>query len=289
MSVEGKVVLITGAARGMGREHVRGFLKAGAKVIAADLSWVPSGVSSDDSSFRDEIEANPAVLVQTMDLSLDSHVQMAFEAAMTRFGKVDAVLNNAGLRQRNLYPPSGATWTWETDVSEWQRMYDTHVFGVLRVIKAFIQPMLANRRGSIINVGSGGWDGSNPSTREQPYKSAKAAVANMTFYLADELKQHNIAANLLVPGHTRSTGSDEQEAGRAAIHAQEHPNETFLRVRLRPDHVVPAAIFLADQDSTGITGQEVVAIEWNEMNGLGGREAWSYEPDLAAAKSTRSA
>jgi NAD(P)-dependent dehydrogenase (short-subunit alcohol dehydrogenase family) len=214
---------------------------------------------------------------------------MAFEAAMTRFGKVDAVLNNAGLRQRNLYPPSGATWTWETDVSEWQRMYDTHVFGVLRVIKAFIQPMLANRRGSIINVGSGGWDGSNPSTREQPYKSAKAAVANMTFYLADELKQHNIAANLLVPGHTRSTGSDEQEAGRAAIHAQEHPGEAFLRVRLRPDHVVPAAIFLADQDSTGITGQEVVAIEWNEKNGLGGREAWSYEPDLAAAKSTRSA
>jgi NAD(P)-dependent dehydrogenase (short-subunit alcohol dehydrogenase family) len=168
-------------------------------------------------------------------------------------------------------------------------MYDTHVFGVLRVIKAFIQPMLANRRGSIINVGSGGWDGSNPSTREQPYKSAKAAVANMTFYLADELKQHNIAANLLVPGHTRSTGSDEQEAGRAAIHAQEHPGEEFLRVRLRPDHVVPAAIFLADQDSTGITGQEVVAIEWNEKNGLGGREAWSYEPDLAAAKSTRSA
>jgi NAD(P)-dependent dehydrogenase (short-subunit alcohol dehydrogenase family) len=286
MSVEGKVVLITGAARGMGREHVRGFLKAGAKVIAADLSWAPSGVSSDESSFRDEIEANPNVLVQTMDLSLDSHVQMAFEAAMTRFGTIDAILNNAGLRQRNLYPPSGATWTWETDVSEWQRMYDTHVFGVLRVVKAFVQPMLANRQGSIVNIGSGGWDGSNPSTREQPYKSAKAAVANMTFYLADELRQHNIAANLLVPGHTRSTGSDEQEAGRAEIYAREHPDETFLRVRLRPDHVVPAAIFLADQDSTGITGQEIVAIGWNEKNGLGGREAWSYEPDLAAARAT---
>ena len=286
MSVEGKVVLITGAARGMGREHVRGFLRAGAKVVAADLSWAPSGVSNDDSSFRDEIEANPNVLVQTMDLSLDSHVKLAYEAAMDRFGTIDAILNNAGLRQRNLYPPSGASWTIETDVSEWQRMYDTHVFGVLRVIKAFVQPMLEKRRGSIINIGSGGWDGSNPSTREQPYKSAKAALANMTFYLADELAQHNIAANLLVPGHTRSTGSDEQEQGRAAIYAQEHPGEAFLRVRLRPDHVVPAAVFLADQDASTTTGQEIVAIEWNAQNGLGGREAWSYEADLEAARAS---
>jgi NAD(P)-dependent dehydrogenase (short-subunit alcohol dehydrogenase family) len=284
MSVEGKVVLITGAARGMGREHVRGFLNAGAKVVAADLSWAPSGVSGDDSSFRDELEGNADVLVQTMDLSLDSHVRIAYEAAIERFGTIDAILNNEGLRQRNLYPPSGAAWTIETSVSEWHRMYDTHVFGVLRVIKAFVQPMLEKRRGSIINVGSGAWNGSNPSTREQPYKSAKAAVANMTFYLADELRQHNIAANLLVPGHTRSTGSDEQEAGRAEIYAREHPGERFLRVRLRPDHVVPAAVFLADQDASGVTGQEIQALEWNERNGLGGREAWSYEPDLEAAR-----
>ncbi len=284
MSIEGKVVLITGAARGMGREHVRGFLEAGAKVVAADLSWSPTGVSSDDSDFREELEANSNVLVQTMDLSLDSHVKLAYEATMARFGTVDVILNNAGLRQRNLYPPSGATWTIDTDVSEWQRMYDTHVFGVLRVIKAFVQPMLANRKGSIINIGSGGWDGSNPSTREQPYKSAKAAVCNMTFYLADELKQHNIAANILTPGHTRSTGSDEQEAGRAEIHAQEHPGEEFLRVRLRPDHVVPGALFLADQDASTFTGHEIVAIEWNQQNGLGGREAWSYGPDLEAAR-----
>ena len=289
MSVEGKVVLITGAARGMGREHVKGFLNAGAKVVAADLSWAPTGVSNDDSDFREELEANPDVLVQTMDLSLDSHIQLTYQATIERFGTVDVILNNAGLRQRNLYPPSGASWTIETSVSEWQRMYDTHVFGALRVIKLFVQPMLANRHGSIINIGSGNWDGSNPSSREQPYKSAKAALANMTFYLADELRRHNIAANLLVPGHTRSTGSDEQEAGRAEIHAQEHPGEGFLRVRLRADHVVPPALFLAAQDASTFTGREVMAIDWNEQNGLGGREAWSYEADLAAAKTGREA
>ena len=55
MSVEGKVVLVTGAARGMGREYVRGFLKEGAKVIATEFSWKPSGVSSDDYEFMAEL------------------------------------------------------------------------------------------------------------------------------------------------------------------------------------------------------------------------------------------
>ena len=122
MSVEGKVVLITGAARGMGREHVRGFLRAGAKVIAADVSWAPRGVSGDDEDFEAELAGNDSVLVETMDVTLESHVQRVFELAMRWFGRVDAIVNNAGLRQRDLYPPSGASWTVETDVSEWQRM-----------------------------------------------------------------------------------------------------------------------------------------------------------------------
>ena len=62
MSVEGKVVLITGGARGMGREMVRAFLKEGAKVVATDLSWVPTGVSNDDFDFFEEIRENPNAL-----------------------------------------------------------------------------------------------------------------------------------------------------------------------------------------------------------------------------------
>ena len=285
MSVEGKVVLITGAARGMGREHVRGFLKAGAKVVAADVSWAPSGVSSDDYEFNEELAGNPDALVVTMDVTLDSHVNAAFEAAMARFGTIDAILNNGGLRQRDLYPPSGASWMIETEVSEWQKMFETHVFGCLRVIKAFSKPMLANGRGSIINIGSSNWSGQGPASREMPYKAAKGAVGTMTMYLAHELKPHGIAVNLLIPGHTRSTGSDEQEQGRAEIYASEHPDAPdFLRVRFRPEHVVPAAIHLAGQDASGETGTEVLAVDWNEANGLGGREAWAYEPDLRAAR-----
>jgi NAD(P)-dependent dehydrogenase (short-subunit alcohol dehydrogenase family) len=285
MSVEGRVVLITGAARGMGREHVRGFLKAGAKVVAADLSWVPSGVSGDDYDFAAELADNPNALVETMDLTLESHVQRVYESAMRRFGTIDAIVNNGGLRQRDLYPPSGASWTLETDVSEWQRMFDTHVFGVLRVIKAFSRPMLEKGRGSIVNIGSSNWGGQGPSSREMPYKAAKGALATMTFYLAYELEPRNIAVNLLVPGHTRSTGSDEQERGRSEIHAREHPDAgPLVRLRVKPDHVVPAAMHLAGQDASTMTGQEVIALRWNADNGLGGIETWGYEPDVAVAK-----
>src|SRR5919106_2120783 len=285
MSLEGKVILVTGAARGMGREYVRGFLGAGARVIAADISWAPTGVSNDDLDFQAELAANSNALTELMDITMDGHVKRVFETAMERFGTVDVIINNAGLRQRDLYPPEGSRTVLETEVSDWQRMFDTHVFGSLRVIKAFSKPMLENRRGSIINIGSSAWGGQNPSTREMPYKSAKAGLVSMSMYLAHELRLHNVAVNVLIPGHTRSTGSDEQHAGRIAINARENPTAMSRpTIRVRPDHVVPLAMYLAEQDAGALTGQEISAMRWNQDNGLGGIDTWAYAPDLEAAR-----
>jgi NAD(P)-dependent dehydrogenase (short-subunit alcohol dehydrogenase family) len=285
MSLGGKVILVTGAARGMGREYVRGFLGAGARVIAADISWAPSGVSNDDVDFQAELAANPNALTQLMDITMDGHVKRVFEAAMQRFGTIDVIINNAGLRQRDLYPPEGSRMVLETEVSDWQRTFDTHVFGSLRVIKAFSKPMLEQRRGSIINIGSSAWGGQNPATREMPYKSAKAGLVSMSMYLAHELRPHNVAVNVLIPGHTRSTGSDEQHAGRIAINARENPGAmSSPSIRVRPDHVVPLAMHLAEQDAGTLTGQEISAMRWNQDNGLGGIDTWGYQPDLEAAR-----
>src|SRR5436853_6525799 len=101
MSLQGKVVLVTGAARGMGRAYVRGFLSQGARVVATDHSWAPSGVSSDDEAFLAEVAGQANVLAEVMDISIDSHVKRVFQAAIDRFGTVDVVVNNAGLRQRD--------------------------------------------------------------------------------------------------------------------------------------------------------------------------------------------
>jgi NAD(P)-dependent dehydrogenase (short-subunit alcohol dehydrogenase family) len=278
MSLTGKTVLVTGAARGMGREYVRGFLNAGARVVATDLSWAPSGASSDDEAFIDEVRDNPNVLADVMDITIDSHVKRVYGAAMDRFGTIDVIVNNAGMRQRDLYPPGGSVTLLDTEIGDWQRMFDTHVFGSVRVIKQFVQPMLEHGRGSIVNVASDGYNGWRPGSREMPYQAAKAGMVTMALYLAHELQPRNIAVNVLLPGHTRSTGSDEQEAMRARLRAAMGAPSTGTSSRLRPDHVVPLALHFAEQDGRGMTAQVLKAVEWNAQNGQGGPEAWSYQP-----------
>jgi NAD(P)-dependent dehydrogenase (short-subunit alcohol dehydrogenase family) len=281
MAVSGLVVLVTGAARGMGREYVRAFLREGAKVIAADLSWTPSGVSSDDYDFREELKDNPDVLVERMDVTIDSHIKRVFESAMERFGTVDVMINNAGLRARDVYPPIANRPIIETELGDWWRMFDVHVFGTFRVIKTFVQPMIAQKKGSIINVCSGGGGG---TSLEGPYQPAKAAEAMMTVFLANELKPYNIAANILLPGFTRTTGTDEQTAAREEIFRRNNPGKPYMVRRLRPDSVVPLALHLAEQDANGITGQTFNVLQWNQENELGGFETWGYEPDVEAAR-----
>ncbi len=282
MSISGLVVLVTGAARGMGREYVRGFLEEGAKIIATDSSWSPTGVSNDDYRFLDEIKDEPNVLAEVMDITIDSHIKRVFEAAMARFGTVDVMINNAGLRARDLYPPIGNRPIVETELGDWWRMFDTHVFGTFRVVKTFVQPMIAQRRGSIINVCSGGGNG---ASLEGPYQPAKAAQVMMTIFLANELRQYNIAANVLLPAGTRTTGSDEQTAARAEVRARREPGKPYLTRRLQAESVVPLGLYLAGQDGNGVSGETFEVLRWNQENELGGFETWGYGPDVEAARS----
>jgi len=277
MTLAGKVVLVTGAARGMGRAYVRGFLEQGARVVATDRGWAPSGVSGDEEDFLWEIADRPDVLVETMDISIDSHVRRVYLAAIERFGTIDVVVNNAGLRQRDLYPPHGSVTTLETEVGDWQAMFDTHVFGTFRVVKAFVQPMLAKGSGSIICVASDGYTGWRPQSREMPYQAAKAGMVTMALYLAHELRSSGVVVNVLLPGHTRSTGSDEQEFARAAMRAASGQAAGALR-RLRPEHVVPLALHFA---SGSETGQVVKAMEWNEAHQTAAEVAAWVDPNDA--------
>lgn len=295
MSVAGKVVLVTGGARGMGREMVRAFIKEGAKVIATDLNWVPTGVSNDDVDFFAELDGNDNVLVGTMDITLQSHVDEIYNKAIDKFGTVDVVVNNGGTRQRDLYlDDHGSVSMLDTDLSEWQKMFDTHVFGNFRVIKKFVQPMLAQKSGSIINTSSSQLLQAHAAgmgeqvfyglSREGSYQPAKAAMGSMTIYLAKELKKDGIAVNLMMPGHTATTGSDEQEYARNEIRARLGlgGGTGFIPRRVRADNVVPLSLHLAEQDAEGITGRWISCMGYNEENGLGGFETWGVPEDVEA-------
>ena len=147
--------------------------------------------------------------------------------------------------------------------------------------------MIEQRRGSIINICSGQINNQTGASREGAYQPAKAALATMTMYLAHELKPYNIAANVLLPGHTRTSGSDEQEESRAAIRAQLNDARAGQPPRrVRPDNVIPLALHHAEQDANGTTGEMISALRWNQEHELGGYEVWGYEPDVEAARET---
>jgi NAD(P)-dependent dehydrogenase (short-subunit alcohol dehydrogenase family) len=272
-----RVVVVTGAARGIGRAYVDAFLERGAKVVATDLSW--NGTAPFDTRHE------PNLLIATMDVTDDAQMDAAFAATMDRFGTADVLINNAAMRQRDLFPPQGKITTLETKDSDWQKSFNVNVFGALKVIRRFIRPMLEKKRGSIVNTVSsgvihlakdGGYEALRPGSREMPYMSSKAALVTLSFYLADEVKENNVAVNVVIPGHTRTTGFDEQNRQRLAMGMKQGAQP------VGPDHMVPIALYLAGQDGSGVTGKMFDALAWNKEHGFGGKDAWldksfSYE------------
>jgi NAD(P)-dependent dehydrogenase (short-subunit alcohol dehydrogenase family) len=291
-ALRGRVVAITGAARGMGRAFTRAFLAEGARVVAMDVSWEPTGFSGDqDDSFRRELLSRPDdVVLATVDVTNNAQIDAAFDATMGKWGTVDVLMNNAAMRQRDLFPPSGRTTTLETKDSDWERMFAVNVFGALKVTRRFITPMLDKQQGSIISTISsgalhhsqgGGYLALRPNSREMPYQSTKAALLAMMFYLADEVKEQNVAVNILVPGHTRTTGFDEQNTARRELGFASRN----APAPLKPEHVVPLALFLAQQTaSTGVTGRCFDTVTWNIEHGAGGPKEWEDAAGIAVSE-----
>jgi NAD(P)-dependent dehydrogenase (short-subunit alcohol dehydrogenase family) len=271
VDLEGRVVVITGAARGIGRALLHAFLSHDAKVVATSRAWAGLG------DFRAELDSRPDVLTLNLDLRNQAQIEEAYRATIGRFGTVDVLITNASMRQRDLFPPMGRTSILETTAQNWEDMFAVNVFGVLRMTQQFIRPMIAQRRGSIIQISSTGvvmnaneaiaWTALRPNSREQPYMSSKAALTNFGLYLADEAREFNVAVNVVMPGGTRTTGFEEQEALRLA---QGLPP----RVMLQPEHVAPISLYLAGLDAGGETGRLIDAVRWNEEHGYGGAEAW---------------
>jgi NAD(P)-dependent dehydrogenase (short-subunit alcohol dehydrogenase family) len=274
--LEGKVVAITGAARGMGRAFTQAYLDAGAKVVAMDLSWEPSGFSTDDDeSYVKDLQSNNNAIVCTTDVSNDADLDAAFDATMTKWGTCDVLINDAAMRSRNLFPPTGRRLTLDTSDEDWTKMFAVNVFGALKVTRRFVKPMIEKKSGSIMSVISSGalhssFGGAQmafrPSSVEMPYQSTKAALLTMMFYLADEIKKDNVAVNLMVPGHTRTTGFDEQNIARR----EQGMGSSRAPLPLTPQHIVPLALFLGGRDAaSGVTGKCFDATTWNIEHGIG--------------------
>jgi NAD(P)-dependent dehydrogenase (short-subunit alcohol dehydrogenase family) len=280
--VGGQVVVITGGARGIGKVLGQALLEANAQVVCGDVSWEGA------DEFRDHLSSSGRGLALDMDITADEPVRVAYDTVIERFGRVDTLINNAGLVSETLFAPKGHVPTLETTIEDWQRMFGVNVFGTVRVIRTFAAAMLEQGSGSIVNVVSsgvlmeslgGGYFAARPWTTEMPYQASKSAVTTLTFYLAEELKRSGIAVNAFMPGHTRASWFDDTAR---AVSAE---GRIYALRPMAPQHVVPLVYFLAAQASGAsgepATGRLYHVPDWNYDHGYGALHSWG-DYDLPA-------
>lgn len=270
MLAEHRVVVITGAARGLGRTIAQAFLDDGCSVALGDRNW--SGEEA--QAFRRELGACARALALDLDITSQAQIDDAFERIVSRFARIDVLINNAGMRQRDLFPLVDAPRIVDTEIDQWRQMFEVNLFGTLRVIKRFVRPMVEQRSGSIVNISTSSTDPQNqrPDIRQQPYVASKAALNSLTTYLASDLRASNVAVNAVLPPYMLTTGVKEQVLDQRTRLAQPVPNP------LRPEVLVPLVRFLAAQRAdNGVTGRVILATEWNLLHGHGAPQSWEAE------------
>ncbi len=244
--LDGKVAIVTGGGRGIGRAIAEGYAREGARVVVT-----AAREQADIETFeRTWSEQALAVLA---DVTNAEACERVVEDALQRFGRIDILVNNAGRGMKYVSsdfltePPR----FWTVDPVVWRLVVDTNVNGPFFMARAVVPAMLRAGRGTIINISM------HYETMKRrgfsPYGPSKAALESMTTIWAQDLEGTGVTVNDLLPGGATATGMIP-----AGV-------PDGLRVKLLPaDIVVPPAVFLASDAAASLTGRRIVATEWSE-------------------------
>jgi cyclopentanol dehydrogenase len=243
MRLEGKVAFISGGARGMGASEAKLFAKEGASVVIADIL--------DDDGKKVEAEINETggqCLYLHLNVTSEANWNEAMAATITRFGKLDIMLNNAGIG-------GSGSKVEDTTVEEWDETMDINAKGVFFGTKVAIAEMQKTGGGSIINISSQlglvGTDISSPQ-----YQASKGAVRIFTKAAAIQYAPEGIRVNSIHPGPivTAMTEKRRDEPENYALMMSRIPMGRFGR----PEEVANGALYLASDESSYVTGSELV-------------------------------
>jgi len=234
VTLAGKVVLVTGAARGIGATVAKAAADAGGQVALGDVA--------------DLREATGAIGARALPLRLDvtdaRSVAVAVAEAEARLGPIDVLVNNAGI---DVIQPF-----LESDEATWERLWAVNLKGVLLVTRAVLPGMVARERGRIVNVGSDA--GRVGSSAEAVYSATKGGVIAFGKSLAREVARHGITVNCVCPGPTDTALLEQVRSYDAKLHAA-LARAIPLRRLGRPEDVAAAVVFLASDDAAFVTGQ----------------------------------
>ncbi|SPD73406.1 (S)-1-Phenylethanol dehydrogenase [uncultured Desulfobacterium sp.] len=243
MKLQGRVAIVTGGGRGIGRAYCLRLAKEGAKVVVADLNM------ENATMVAKEIEnAGGVGFAWKVDVSSESETQEMAKAAIDQFGNIDILVNNAAYMAECSYKPFTAY-----TVEEWERCFAVNVKGAWLCTKAVVPSMMNNGKGKIINISSGTIFAGIPMLL--PYISSKGAIAVMTRSMARELGEYYINVNCLSPGYVAGTEGAQAMAGKPPGMEEALSSLQCIQRQQTPDDLVGTLIFLASDDSDFITGQ----------------------------------
>ena len=241
MRLEGKVALISGGARGIGAATARLMAAEGAAVVIADV------LEKEGKETEAEIsEAGGEVLFVRLDVTSEADWAGAVRAAVSRYGKLDVLVNNAGISSR--------TGVEETSVESWDQVMDVNAKGVFLGTKAAIPELRKAGGGSIINISSiYGIVGSGGSAA---YHASKGAVRLFTKSAAIQYASEGIRVNSVHPGFVDSPMT-EAHHGVSQVR-QARTSQTPLGRLGLPEDIAPGILYLASDQSSFVTGSELV-------------------------------
>lgn len=233
MDLSGKIALVTGASRGIGRAIAEQLVAAGAKVIGTATSERGAGAISDYLGDKGQ----GMVLNVTEQASIDE----LFAAIKAEHGDIDILVNNAGITRDNLMM--------RMKEDEWNDIIDTNLTSVFRTSKAVLRAMMKKRNGRIINIGS--VVGTMGNAGQANYSAAKAGLLGFTKSLAQEVASRGITVNAVAPGFIQTDMTDElTEDQKQGIMGQ------VPVARLgQPQEIADAVVFLASDRASYITGE----------------------------------
>ena len=243
MRLQGKVVIVTGGARGLGKDYALRFCEEGARVVVADI-LDPSGVAHEI-----EEKGGEAIALRA-DVSVEESTTEIARTAIERFGRIDILVNNAAV-----FADLGKKPFFDISAEEWDKVMRINLKGTFLCCKAVHPQMQKQKKGKIINVSSGTVFSGTPSFLH--YVTSKGGIVAFTRALARELGDDGVSVNAIAPGLTVSE----------ALHGNAmYPEESLRFVAAGrcfkrnefPKDLLGTMVFLASDDSDFITGQTIV-------------------------------
>ena len=238
MNLQDKVVVVTGAARGIGAEYCLSLQKLGAKVIAGDIADFPDGLDSD------------SLMCGNLDVTSSESVANLVTAGLARFGRMDGLINNAALYGTL----KGGRFT-DIEEDEWDAAMRVNVKGIWNCCSAVLEPMREAGGGSIVNISSVAALYGTPFALH--YAASKGAVIGLTRALAREIGRYNIRVNVIAPTAVATEGTREFLGSKTQAALDIVTAGQAIPRALTPGDITGTANWLISDSSAFVTGQTI--------------------------------